>query len=91
MDTVTPGITMAKKKLCCAIPALLLSGCSLSPSIPFIGAYYPNWLFCIIAGCIVTLLTRCIILRKFQMLAWVGFIYTALFALYSMLFWLIFF
>lgn len=71
--------------------AVALAGCSLPPAIPVIGAYYPGWLFCIIAGVILTLITRRIILHKYNVLSFAGIIYTALFALYSMLFWLVFF
>lgn len=70
---------------------VLLTGCSLPPSFPVFGAYYPSWLFCIIAGVILTLTTRRIILHKYNVLSFAGIIYTALFALYSMLFWLVFF
>ncbi|XPE24756.1 YtcA family lipoprotein [Shigella sonnei] len=41
----------------------MVSGCSLSPAIPVIGAYYPGWFFCAIASLILTLITRRIIQR----------------------------
>lgn len=82
---------MQLKKTGWLTPVALLTGCKLSPAIPVIGAYYPCWLFCIIAGVILTLITRRVILRKYKMPAFAGVIYTALFALYSMLFWLVFF
>lgn len=47
--------------------------------------------FCAIASLILTLITRRIIQRTNINLAFVGIIYTALFALYAMLFWLAFF
>ena len=72
-------------------PTILLTGCSLPPSIPVLGAYYPGWLFCIIAGVILTLVTRRVIRHKCKTLPFAGVMYTALFALYAMLFWLIFF
>ncbi|HGV2870647.1 TPA: YtcA family lipoprotein, partial [Escherichia coli] len=46
---------------------------------------------CAIASLILTLITRRIIQRTNINLAFVGIIYTALFALYAMLFWLAFF
>ncbi len=55
------------------------------------GAYYPSWFFCAIASLILTLITRRVIQRANINLAFVGIIYTALFALYAMLFWLAFF
>ncbi|WDC11000.1 YtcA family lipoprotein [Escherichia albertii] len=91
MQTVLSRTVIQLKKAAWIIPAFLLSGCSLSPTIPFIGAYYPSWLFCVIASLIVTLITRRIIQRVNINLAFVGIIYTALFALYAMLFWLAFF
>ncbi len=71
--------------------ATLLSGCSFPPAIPVIGAYYPGWLFCMIAGVILVLITRRLMLQKYKVISFAGVIYTALFALYSMLFWLVFF
>ncbi|MEO3992093.1 YtcA family lipoprotein [Pseudocitrobacter cyperus] len=91
MPTVKPSIVITLRKICWLMPALLLAGCSLSPSIPLIGAYYPGWLFCIIAGVIFTLITRRAVLRFFDAPAFSGVIYTALLAIYSMLFWLVFF
>ncbi|EAO3143427.1 hypothetical protein QDY85_002614 [Salmonella enterica] len=84
-------IVMRLKKRSLLVSAILLTGCSLPPAIPVIGAYYPDWLFCIIAGVILTLITRRVMLRKYQTPSLAGVIYTALFALYSMLFWLVFF
>ncbi len=82
---------MQLKKRSLLVSAILLTGCSLPPAILVIGAYYPDWLFCIIAGVILTLITRRVMLRKYQTPSLAGVIYTALFALYSMLFWLVFF
>ncbi|EBF0274322.1 hypothetical protein DB992_08635 [Salmonella enterica] len=84
-------IVMQLKKRSLLVSAILLTGCSLPPAIPVIGAYYPDWLFCIIASVILTLITRRVMLRKYQTPSLAGVIYTALFALYSMLFWLVFF
>ncbi|EEI0564274.1 hypothetical protein GLY44_18845 [Salmonella enterica] len=90
MQIVKSRIVMQLKKRSLLFSAVLLTGCSLPPAIPIIGAYYPDWLFCIIAGVILTLVTRRILLRKYQTPPLAGVIYTALFALYSMLFWLVF-
>jgi len=30
--------------------AVVLEGCAIAPSIGLLGAYFPDWLFCIIAG-----------------------------------------
>lgn len=72
-------------------PAMLLTGCTLSPAIPVIGAYYPGWLFCIIMGVLLTLLTRRFITYRNIRLGFPTIVYTSLFILYSMLFWLVFF
>ena len=86
MPTVLSRMAMQLKKTAWIIPVFMVSGCSLSPAIPVIGAYYPSWFFCAIASLILTLIQRANI-----NLAFVGIIYTALFALYAMLFWLAFF
>lgn len=91
MHTVKSSIVQGLKQISWLAPCFLLAGCSLSPSISVIGAFYPAWLFCIIAGVICTLITRRGILKKYHTPAFAGVIYTALFALYSMLFWLVFF
>lgn len=90
MPTVLSRMAMQLKKTAWIIPVFMVSGCSLSPAIPVIGAYY-RLVFCAIASLILTLITRRIIQRTNINLAFVGIIYTALFALYAMLFWLAFF
>ncbi|WP_052281864.1 YtcA family lipoprotein [Kluyvera genomosp. 1] len=91
MQIVKSRMVMPLKKYGWLTLATLLSGCSLPPAIPVIGAYYPGWLFCIIAGVILVLITRRLMLHKYNVISFAGVIYTALFALYSMLFWLVFF
>ncbi|WP_407241854.1 YtcA family lipoprotein [Escherichia coli] len=63
MPTVLSRIAMQLKKIAWIIPVFMVSGCSLSPAIPVIGAYYPGWFFCAIASLILTLITRRIIQR----------------------------
>ena len=91
MEIVKSRIVRKLKKSGCFLLVALLTGCSLPPVIPIIGAYYPDWFFCIIVGVLLTLITRRGILRKYKSPSFAGIIYTALFALYSMLFWLVFF
>ncbi|WP_239483012.1 YtcA family lipoprotein [Paraburkholderia sp. C35] len=41
------------------IAALLVSletGCAYSPSMAVLGAYFPDWLFCIVAGVVLTVI-----------------------------------
>ncbi|HGY9147104.1 TPA: hypothetical protein ACNTWH_005527, partial [Escherichia coli] len=49
MPTVLSRMAMQLKKTAWIIPVFMVSGCSLSPAIPVIGAYYPGWFFCAIA------------------------------------------
>jgi hypothetical protein len=37
-----------------AIATLPMSGCANAPSIGVLGAYFPDWLFCIVAGVVLT-------------------------------------
>ncbi len=36
------------------ISGLLEAGCAYSPSVNVLGAYFPDWLFCIVAGVVLT-------------------------------------
>ncbi|SQC30933.1 formate dehydrogenase H [Escherichia coli] len=64
MPTVLSRMAMQLKKTAWIIPVFMVSGCSLSPAIPVIGAYYPSWFFCAIASLILTLITRRVIQRE---------------------------
>jgi YtcA family len=48
-----------------AIAAFLESGCADAPSINVVGAYFPDWLFCIVAGVVLTVVTY-LILKRLQ-------------------------
>ncbi|QNK01796.1 YtcA family lipoprotein [Dyella telluris] len=79
-----------------ALLALLcasVAGCSLPPSIPVMGAYFPGWLFCMTGGLVLTLLVRAMLVHagKPRVLGPPVILYSALYALFSLLFWLIFF
>ena len=50
-------------------PALLLllftvSGCSLSPAIPVLGAAFPGWFFCLLGGALLLIPCHILIARK---------------------------
>ncbi|HHR0841312.1 TPA: YtcA family lipoprotein [Klebsiella aerogenes] len=52
-----------------ARPALLLlllavSGCSLSPAIPVLGAAFPGWFFCFLGGALLLIPGHILIARK---------------------------
>jgi hypothetical protein len=38
------------------IPCALLGGCATSPSIGVLGAFFPDWLFCMVGAIVVTAL-----------------------------------
>lgn len=42
---------------------ILLQGCSRSPSTNVLGAYYPDWLFCIVGAVVAAVLIRLVLLR----------------------------
>ncbi|HEX3635141.1 MAG TPA: YtcA family lipoprotein [Paraburkholderia sp.] len=48
-----------------AIAAIPMSGCTGSPSIGVLGAYFPDWLFCIVAGVVLTVVIY-LILKRLQ-------------------------
>jgi hypothetical protein len=47
------------------IAAIPMSGCMNSPSIGVLGAYFPDWLFCIVAGVVLSVVIH-LILRRLQ-------------------------
>lgn len=76
-----------------ALACLALAGCKQAPSISVIGAYFPDWLFCAIAGVLLTLLVRAMLLKT-QRTAWLRpwvLSYPLLALLFSLLSWLVFF
>jgi YtcA-like protein len=46
-----------------ALAAMFISGCASSPSISVLGAYFPDWLFCIVAGVVLTVVTYLVLKR----------------------------
>jgi len=46
-----------------AVAVGLLSGCESSPSIGVLGAYFPDWLFCIVASVVLTVVIYLIVKR----------------------------
>ena len=76
------------------VASSLLAGCTLAPSISVLGAYFPDWLFCIIAGVSLTVIIHVVQARENLLGAWfapVAMTYPALTALLSLTVWLIFF
>lgn len=82
------------KKLGLALAAsLLLSGCTFAPSINVLGAYFPDWMFCIIAGVILTVIVHVLQgkLKLERALEPLALTYPALTTIFTLAFWLIFF
>ncbi|MGK6328875.1 YtcA family lipoprotein [Erwinia sp. DT-104] len=71
-----------------------LSGCSAhSPSVNILGAYFPDWLFCISGGCLTSAVIN-ISLKNFRRSRWLSpyiLTYPLLIAFLSMGFWILFF
>ena len=53
----TPALGVA------AIATMFSSGCASLPSIAVLGAYFPDWLFCIVAGVVLTIVVYMILKR----------------------------
>ena len=75
------------------MPAVLLGGCALAPSIPLLGAAFPDWLFCIVGGVTGTIIVHLALSRRgaIPVLAPLAVSYPALSALLAMAAWLAFF
>ncbi|MFK3707077.1 YtcA family uncharacterized protein [Raoultella sp. BIGb0138] len=81
-----------------ARPALFLilfslSGCTLSPAIPVLGAVFPGWFFCLLGGVLLLIPCHILIVRKgwqarFSPLV---FSYLALMFLFATILWFLFF
>jgi len=71
----------------------LLNGCTFAPSINVLGAYFPDWLFCIVAGVSLTVIVY-VIVSKFTLERWlmpVALTYPVLTTMFSLIAWLVFF
>lgn len=82
-----------KKHGLATVASSLLAGCTLAPSINVLGAYFPDWLFCIVAGVSLTVIIHVNQSKKNlgSWLAPVALTYPVLTALFSLAVWLIFF
>ena len=69
----------------------LLSGCSRAPSFDIVGSFFPAWLVCLVIGILLTALARWLLLRQQIAVVWPVLVYPSLAALFTFLFWLIFF
>ena len=74
-----------------ALLSWLVSGCSRAPSFDIIGSFFPAWLICLIIGVFLAALARWLLLRQQIVVVWPILVYPSLTALFTFLFWLIFF
>lgn len=73
--------------------SVFLQGCAIAPSVAVLGAYFPDWLFCIIAG-VVLAIALFLILKRFdhdRLLGPPAIVYPTLVTLFSLAAWLVFF
>lgn len=84
---------MTKHPFLTSLSSLALAGCSMSPSISVLGSYFPDWLFCAIAGLLLTLVARNLLERHghLRTLGPPVLALPALMLLFSLLAWLFFF
>ncbi|MGF6636604.1 cation transporter-like permease [Paraburkholderia sp. MM6662-R1] len=71
--------------------ALLMGGCAYSPSINVLGAYFPDWLFCVVVGVALAVIVY-LILEHTQCSDCVGpaaVVYPALVTALSLVVWLL--
>jgi len=82
-----------KKRGLAAAASYLLTGCTIAPSVNVLGAYFPDWLFCIVAGVILTAVIHAIVSKRNiePWLAPAALTYPALTTLFSLAVWLVFF
>jgi fructose-specific phosphotransferase system IIC component len=71
--------------------ALPLAGCSRAPSFDLLGSFFPAWLACLMAGILLTVFTRWLLLRLGIALALPVLTYPCLTALFTFGLWLAFF
>ncbi len=76
-----------------AVSGLPEAGCANAPSISVLGAYFPDWLFCIVAGVVLTIAVYLVSARlpDSRRLGPAAVVYPTLVALLALLAWLIFF
>ena len=69
----------------------LVPGCSRAPTFDIVGSFFPAWLVCLVIGILLAALTRWLLLRQQIAVVWPVLVYPSLAALFTFLFWLIFF
>jgi hypothetical protein len=87
------GIRPSRAMLLTSAAPVLLQGCAVSPSIAVLGAYFPDWLFCIVAGVVLAIIAFLLLKRlsRDRLLGPPALVYPTLVTLFSLVAWLIFF
>jgi hypothetical protein len=75
------------------VAALVTAGCANAPSVNVLGAYFPDWLFCIVAGTALTIVAYLVLARApgGRRFGPAAVLYPTLVTLFALVFWLIFF
>jgi fructose-specific phosphotransferase system IIC component len=86
------GRGVTRLLLCAAASAsLAASGCALSPTFDLMGSLFPAWLVCLVAGIVLAVLARWLLLRLRIALVYPVIVYPCLAAAFTFAIWLIFF
>ena len=70
------------------LTAMLLTGCSRSPSFDILGSFFPAWLICLASGLLLTVAARWLLSRTRLVLALPILTYPSLTALFTLSLWL---
>jgi hypothetical protein len=74
-----------------AFAAFVLAGCGRAPSFDILGSFFPAWLVCLVAGLLLTVVFRWLLLRIHIVIAAPVLTYPSLTALITLALWLAFF
>lgn len=76
-----------------AVVSLLTAGCANAPSVDVLGAYFPDWLFAIVAGVVLTIAVHLVLARVpgKHLFGAPAVLYPTLVTLFALVVWLIFF
>lgn len=80
-------------RLLSTVLVVLMSGCSLSPAIPVLGAAFPSWLFCLFGAAILLIICHILIVRRQwqQYFSPLVVSYSGLLFLFAVVLWFLFF
>jgi hypothetical protein len=76
-----------------SVSILALTGCERAPAFNVLGSYFPAWLFCLVAGMLLTVAAR-VVLRKYSLSDVLNpplLMYSCLTAFFTFTLWLVFF